>query len=212
MIIIGRGSGKKNLNQFACCAGSEELTDNHIPATRRQSPNVEQMDMKLLTALCVLQLAAIFFLFNRITDLEAAVRNSISERPSSPLDIGDGNAGWPQQAPGDESNTVMEQRLRRIIREELAAQAIGMTGTAAVVAGATAPAISNSTAADPVQMEARRQSVTEQIDYYSSIGSISAGEMQQLQSEIATLNPSARTAALRALTGAINSGKLDGQL
>jgi hypothetical protein len=65
---------------------------------------------------------------------------------------------------------------------------------------------------DPVEMEARHEQVSQQLEYYVSIGSISNAEMQRLQMDIAKLDAKGRTEMLRELTRALNSGRLEGQL
>ena len=61
-------------------------------------------------------------------------------------------------------------------------------------------------------MDERRSVVSQQLDYYVSLGRISEAEMAQLQSDIARLDPDARTDMLRRLTQALNSGMLEGRL
>ena len=99
-----------------------------------------------------------------------------------------------------------EALLRRVVRDELmAAAAAGMAqdspGAAAAV-GAPAPASS----AEQIEHINRR------VDDHIRAGVISESEMARLQSEIATLDPAARRAAMQRLVRAMNSGALDGRL
>ena len=94
-----------------------------------------------------------------------------------------------------------EERLRQIIREELAA----LGPAAASGARAAAPR-------DPARDRAQRERVAEQIDHYRSVGRISENEMAALQHDIAQLDPASRTEMLGALTRAMNAREIQGQM
>ncbi len=100
-----------------------------------------------------------------------------------------------------------EERLRRIIREELAAIA---------EAPPTKPEAANETL--PTEPESYAQgwaqwdSVAQQIDYHTSVGRISTMEMQKLQGEIAKLDKTQQREMLSRLTRALSSGQLEGHL
>lgn len=100
-----------------------------------------------------------------------------------------------------------EVEMRRVIREELA-----MAATAAPAASgppmAGAVASTPAAAASPEQAEL----VNRRVDEYIRAGVISESEMTRLQSEIATLDPVARRAALQKIVRAMNSGALEGRL
>lgn len=100
-----------------------------------------------------------------------------------------------------------EDRLRYIIREELA---LALEDVRAVAGNA------NASSAQPLQSgadyERRRKDVAQSVDYYVSVGRITAPEMSRLQQDIAQLNPADRRAMMSAIVRAMNNGRLDGQL
>ena len=100
-----------------------------------------------------------------------------------------------------------EAELRRVIREELAAAA----GAGVPAQGPPAPASAASSPAPPSSPD-RVEFVNRQVDEYIRAGVISDSEMARLQSDIATLDPAARRAALQKLVRAMNTGALDGRL
>jgi len=102
---------------------------------------------------------------------------------------------------------LTEDRMRQIIREELAAQLAQQTGPAA-----PGDPVSAAGPRDPVEIERQREQVFQQLEYYTSVGRISDMEMQKLQIEIAKLDAAGRNEALRELVRAINSGRLEGRL
>lgn len=120
-----------------------------------------------------------------------------------------GAAPVPDELAGTESITGLmpasEALLRRIIREELAAQGVNDPETERSGNNAVAPT-------DPADTRDRRDSVARQIDYYASLGEISDKEMLTLQAEIAKLDPSGRREMLGKLTRALNSGAIRGHL
>ena len=100
-----------------------------------------------------------------------------------------------------------EERLRRIIRQELSAQ----LQTQQQPGELPDPSIARAPA-DQADYEYQRDQVVRQIDYYRSIGSISQAQMQSLQSDIAYLDPQDRQRMLNRLVQAMNSGEIDGNL
>jgi len=101
-----------------------------------------------------------------------------------------------------------EAQLRRIVREELAAATATM-----VAAQGSAPATRPVDAPPaPAASAAEVQRVNQLVDQYIQAGVISDSEMARLQDEIATLDPTARRAAMQRLVRALNSGALDGRL
>jgi hypothetical protein len=53
--------------------------------------------------------------------------------------------------------------------------------------------------------------VSQQIDYFVSVGSITSSEMSRLQSDIARLAGAERERLLRKVVAALNSGQLKGR-
>ena len=99
---------------------------------------------------------------------------------------------------------VGEERLRAIIREELAR----LQSTAQVNASpAAAPSPRN-----PAIDADRREAVAQQIEIYRGVGAITDAQMQELQVEIAQLDVTGRKEMMSKLMRALNSGEIKGRL
>jgi hypothetical protein len=111
---------------------------------------------------------------------------------------------------------ALRAEMAQLIRSELRRHA-GESGskeerpTAATGTLDSDPHASNSMP-DPLEQHIQARIVDEEIRRYLEKGRISSAEMAALQTEIARLDPEARTAAMRRLVAAINSGELDGRL
>ena len=162
--------------------------------------------MKTLTAIGIIQLAAIFWLYTKIADLDhrldhapATVQqpalSNLAERATTSDNL------------TDFDTVIDEDRLRQIIREELVAQFENRSLTDSQKARSVAAASVN-----PAEMETWREQISQQLEYYTSVGRISDAEMQKLQMDIAKLDAQGRTEMLRELTRALNSGRLEGRL
>jgi hypothetical protein len=92
-----------------------------------------------------------------------------------------------------------EERLRQIIREELAA--LPVPGTVGAPAIATAPR-------DAERDRAQREQVAAQITHFRSVGRMSEAEMLGLQQDIAKLDPASRREMLATLTRAVNAREI----
>ena len=116
----------------------------------------------------------------------------------------------PSNEPAVDRTTVYymdDNQLRQIIREELGAQLDGRSGSNIDM---DAPIASNAT--DNTEIQYQRDLVAQQLDYHTSVGSISDTDMQKLQGEIAKLDEAGRKEMLGKLVRALNSGGLDGRL
>ena len=115
------------------------------------------------------------------------------------------DATLPADYVADNSLTsIDEESLRMIIREELDAYADTIAATARQTEGnVQLPA--RDPHADAVQLE----HVSEQIEYFMSVGRMSDSEMANLEREIARLDTEGRRAMLRKLTKAMNTGAID---
>ncbi|RZV34756.1 MAG: hypothetical protein EX272_12015 [Chromatiales bacterium] len=162
--------------------------------------------MKTLIAIGIIQLAAIFWLYTRIADLDDRLDNA-PPTPQQPAYSHEAGRATPSGNSIDVGAVINEDRLRQIIREELVVQFEHQSSSRPQASRSAAPP-----PVDPVKMEARREQVSEQLEYYVNVGSISDAEMQMLQIDIAKLDAEGRTEMLRELTRAINSGRLEGQL
>ena len=161
--------------------------------------------MKTLIALSIIQFAAILLLYTRVADLDDRMTGSPAAQQAS---VGSDVAGAPiPRNPVGTNDFTSEDRLRQIIREELTAHVENPSPPGSQATQPKAPA-----SVDPVEMEARREQISQQLEYYTSVGSISDAEMQQLQIDIARLDAKGRTEMLRELTRALNSGRLEGRL
>ena len=100
-----------------------------------------------------------------------------------------------------------EDRLRQIIRDELSAQLDGIFAT-----DKQSDAVIAAELPDSAENQYQRDLVVEQLQYHTSVGSISEADMSRLQMEIAKLDDSGRKEMLQMLTQALNSGDLEGRL
>ena len=100
-----------------------------------------------------------------------------------------------------------DNQLRQIIREELGALLDSKSGPET-----EKDAVVASNAIDNTEIQYQRELVAQQLDYHTSVGSISDTDMQKLQGEIAKLDEAGRKEMLSKLIQALNSGGLDGRL
>lgn len=103
-----------------------------------------------------------------------------------------------------DSVVMTESQLRRIIQEEFRSQ-IEHTVPNGPRQEIQLTAIQEG---DDAVMTSRRDFVSGQLDYYSSVGSISSVEMAQLQMGIAELDERARKEMMYRLNRALNTGVL----
>jgi hypothetical protein len=154
----------------------------------------------------LLMLALVLLATVIVTDVEegwlAAVDHSrsVAAPPhAAPLPVGMGSQ--------DGRRCLDVAELRRIIREELAAQPTATT----VARSPDSPGLDP---APPGEPRATRQLelVNRQVDDYIRAGAISEVQMADLQDEIARLDPAARREVLGKIARAMNSGALAGNL
>lgn len=160
--------------------------------------------MKILTGMIILQFAAILLLYGKLASIEQALSHPA---PAGPVSSFTSNVSQSRQAPVGFGDPQDEDRLRRIIREELAAQ----LGQQLRPTAADGP-VTIAGPRDPAEIEQQRKQVFQQLEYFTSFGRISEMEMQKLQSDIAKLDAAGRSEAMKELTRALNSGRLEGRL
>lgn len=102
------------------------------------------------------------------------------------------------------SSEAEEMQLRRIIRQELAVALQNRDEHRAKDAAAQQRS--------PEENRYQREYVSQQIDYYASVGSINEQEMQELQREIAELDTAGRKEMLSKLARTMNARQIKGQL
>jgi len=160
--------------------------------------------MRVLVVLSVLQIAAIVFLASRIMAPEQGGRDRAAGADPEPTVITTENAS-PSPASTEVPHFADEQLLRRIVREELAAQL-------------NLPAQPDPHAAEPpdpvvqAEQQYRRERLEQEIEHYISVGKISDIEMQMLEADIAKLDEEGQKEMLRRLVRAINAGEIEGRL
>jgi hypothetical protein len=96
-----------------------------------------------------------------------------------------------------------EDRLRMIIREELAAQRTMQSG------GTAPPPVA---ARDEESNRLLQERVSQQIDAYQAAGAISDAQMQELHVQIAQLDAASRKRMMSKLIRAMNAGDIKGRL
>ena len=159
-----------------------------------------------LTVLSLAQIAAIFFLYNKLLDIDNNVHLAMTAAKDTLL-----SDNLPNTQTQSNTNDLYlypnEDRLRQIIREELGTRLDGQPGPNKQMAPVIAPS-----SPDHAEIEYQKELVSQQLEYYASVGSISDTDMQNLQSDIAKLDEASRKEMLRVLVRALNSGRLEGRL
>ena len=157
--------------------------------------------MKVLLVLGVLLLSVIVALIvgnaatgNGARESGSPVGNSVAAAPPLPV------AGSRK-----EDTCPDEEQLRRIIREELAAQ-LTTNSASGSPQGSEGPSGSSREGDSSRQLA----SVSQQLDQYILAGRVSESEMAALQIEMGKLDKSGQREMLKKLTRAINSGALAG--
>ena len=164
--------------------------------------------MRTLTILAFVQTGLLLVLLGKlfVPDDELAVnsghKHSEAATRQRTVSEGSSNVQFAARSPDRD-----DDRLREIIREELAALADKLGASA----GQAPINVALESVVTPESLY-RREEVLGQIEYYSSVGSISNMEMQRLQGEIAKLDKKSAQEMLKELVGALNSGELKGEL
>ena len=159
-----------------------------------------------VTIIAAIQLIVMVLLYNKMEAIESDVALETIPRQMQM------NHSVPVQVAvpihsGDTTAYVPEERIRQIIQEELRAELKHLSRSDQPPVTAI-----SASSLDAAELEYQRDHVSQQIDYYSSVGIISDLEMQQLQMEIAKLDATNRNEVLSQLIRALNSGRLDGRL
>jgi hypothetical protein len=164
---------------------------------------VQPIQMKTIIVLSLVQTAVLIFLLGKFVlfEQDANVTEHAKQETLTSEAFDD---------PATDRSTIYyldDNQLRQIIREELAAQLGGKPGP-----DAETDAFMASNTSDPSEYQYQRELVAQQLEYHTSVGSISDTDMQKLQGDIAKLDAAGRTEMLGKLTRALNSGGLDGRL
>jgi len=158
--------------------------------------------LRFVIGLSILQTLIIAFLAIRIMEFDARLKATESAPPSieslsaiASVPSAPASAIFAEAAPISPDAEI----FRRIVREELSA--LRLTERPAAAQEIAPPANPRDVAA------ARRE-----LDLYISRGRIERGEVESYLGAIAKLPSAERTEALRALTKAMNDGRLEGHL
>jgi MFS superfamily sulfate permease-like transporter len=153
--------------------------------------------MKTLTLLSVIQTIAIVMLIAYLFAREPAAQPSTSVA----------TAPAPLQEHRSYGGSVDEERLRSIIREELALHLTAQP----TAHGHEAPAVTPRPRDE--QLDRTRQAqIEQQIEAYQASGSITDAQMQELQAAIAQLDETGRRQMMSKLIRAMNAGDIKGRL
>ena len=167
--------------------------------------------LTILTALVVVQIVAIAFLFARVVSMDESISAMITAGQAEPAEEETSAAPTgPRVVDSNQAADVLTaEQARKIVREELRAQ-IGALAYSAGAAGAdlTAPPDPY----DEIDYQQQYELVDQELDFFINQGTISDADMAALQLEIAKLDPEGREEMLRRIVKALNSGELDGRL
>ena len=148
--------------------------------------------MKALILLSIIQLGLLLVLLVEYMSQPSAAPAAVEDNNLKIVETRDPQPG------------ISEAQLRSIIREELAQFTPKSAGITAVEVASAA----ETETSDAGQLEY----VAQQIEYYSSVGTISDAEMESLQYEVAKLSGTDRKRMLSKLVVALNAGEIDGKL
>ena len=161
----------------------------------------------ILSVICCIQFALLLMIYSKADAVSENLHigNFPTSNESFPLSVARSND---QMRSGSGNEFITESRLRQIIQEELRSHLadMGLNGSQQEAQ------LPSGRHVDSAVVAAQRDFVLGQLDYYSSVGSISSAEMAQLQMEIAKLDDSGRTEMMSRLNRALNSGALKGNL
>jgi hypothetical protein len=208
----GRQATSPDVLREAMDVCSKNATADGLPIrlgpTGAANTMVIQMSKGTMTVaiIVLIQLAATLLLYNKIEAVEHGIATVTGAQQIAVQQGEPGKAVSPLPY-GQFDVLPAEDRLRQIIQEELRAQLSDLSGT-----GQQANAPVEPGPIDVAEMEFQRQRISQQLEYYSSLGEISDADMQLLQMDIARLDAASRTEMLGELNRAINSGRLDGRL
>jgi hypothetical protein len=151
---------------------------------------------KALLVLCTLQTIGIVILLLHIFGDEHAPAATV--HATNPAAVSSSPFASTSAAP-----LADEDRLRMIIREELAAQRTVQS------TGATPPPVA---ARDEESNRVLQERVAQQIEAYQASGSITDAQMQELHVQIAQLDAAGRKRMMSKLIRAMNAGDIKGRL
>jgi hypothetical protein len=156
--------------------------------------------MRMLIALSVLQTVGITALVMHAFGTKHSPDPAQRPSSSSAAAISPASSG---PTSGVASN-VREERLRIIVREELARLQSSAQGSASSSLEAQRR--------NPTTDVHQREAVAQQIETYRGAGAITDAQMQELQADIAQLDDASRKQMMSKLIRALNSGEIKGRL
>lgn len=161
----------------------------------------------ILAAISGAQFVLLLLIYSKTDAVQEDLQTS--KAPASPgslLHSGVRSKDQIGSGPGNES--ITERRLRQIIQEELRSQAknAGLNNSQQETQPPAEQDVNDSV------MASQRDFVLGQLDYYSSVGSISSADMAQLHMAIAKLDERGRREMMSRLNRALNSGTLKADL
>jgi hypothetical protein len=160
--------------------------------------------MKTLAALSFLQIVAIVFLAIQVMKLDPAGTESAASEPAERISNSDQAVLMSPEREGPRQ-LADERQLRRIVREELAAQLDLLAMPDPDAAEYLDPLVE-------AEQEFQRERVEQEIAHHISVGKISDVDMQNLQAAIASLDKDGQKEMLSLLVRALNTGELEGRL
>lgn len=158
--------------------------------------------MKIISALSVGQVLLTLFVIFKLVNIDNRLDNheTVAD-PHSPsaVDFVDSRSDLGSTV----TSTLPEEKLRKIIREELVANAMA----------SAQPAVERYRESGPPKVDTsedryRLERVSQQLDYFESVGEISNREMAELQVEIAKLQETDRRLMFNRLVQSMNAGRI----
>ena len=161
----------------------------------------------ILSVICCIQFALLLMIYSKADAVSENLQigNFPTSIESFPPSVARSND---QMSSGSGNEFITEHGLRQIIQEELQSHIRNIDLNSSQEK--TQPPAGHDV--DEAVMASRRDFVLGQLDFYSSVGTISSAEMAQLHRSIAELDQGGRREMMSRLNRALNSGALKGSL
>lgn len=157
--------------------------------------------MKTLIALSVVQTVGIAsILVVMLGQPSAEIRDATTEQRVATAEQGGRMVRAHGSAGASAAPVDARPDIRALIREELAAANLAATPTR--------PESLPATPKDVVSEPRQREAVAQQIEIYRSVGSIDDAQLQELQTQIMSLDPTSRKQLMAVLARALNSQEI----
>lgn len=164
---------------------------------------------KILIGLLCIQSIAIFFFGFRVMEIDARTLELSQSQQAIRNQFETATKAQPSYAAASTTPTIDGERIRQILKEELADLSKDNAGPAPQARAAAVAADRNTGGEQPRSSALARMNY--ELDAFVQKGRMDESEMAQFQLRLGELPPAQQNEMLSKLTKAINSGQLDAQ-